>query len=120
MSWEPGGEPLEQSLQPDPESTLPFGSETDAVTSQVHQQPILVLNEETTPVINSSAPTTTTNSEIVQLELFPLEQPLSDGLNQGEKVQPDADTMPSDVGVEPEVEFLTAAELAALLASPLQ
>jgi len=115
LSEEPGGEPLEQSLQPDPESTLPFGGAADAITSGGHQQPILVLNEETTPVTNSDRSPTLTNSEIVQTELFSLEQTLDDGLNHGENVQPDAGTTPSDVGVEPEVDVLTAVELAALL-----
>jgi len=111
---EPGGEPLEQSLQSTPQSTLPEGGTADAVASGGHQQPVAG-NGETTPVTNSDRSPTLTNSEIVQTELFSFEQTLSDGLNHGENVQPDAGTTPSDVGVELEVDVLTAVELAALL-----
>jgi len=72
-------------------------------------------NGETTPVTPSNALPTTTNSEIVQPELFPLEQTRDDGLTHGENVQLTADTSSSNVGGKPEVEFFTAAKLAALL-----
>jgi len=116
-------DPGVSSLQPDPESTTLDLGALDTTANQDNPPPIAG-NGGTTSVTNSSASATPTNSpqggryatEIVQPELFTLEQPVSDGLNQGGNVQPNTKPAPSTVGLESEIEFFTAAELAALLA----